>query len=133
MIECEHLPEWHCDPHGECRMCECGCAEPVTLRDLVRAARRAGIVLKRDRRGRYPATSWIADTSPPLSDPNRVDKPAIFVRVTRSDAPWRTQPWMVHIALWPADEEIKLNADVTPQRIATALLLCGWDIRGGHV
>lgn len=23
--DCPHLPEWHCEHHGECRGCECGC------------------------------------------------------------------------------------------------------------
>jgi hypothetical protein len=22
---CPHKPEWHCEAHGECRGCECGC------------------------------------------------------------------------------------------------------------
>jgi hypothetical protein len=24
-VNCPHLPEWHCESHGECRGCECGC------------------------------------------------------------------------------------------------------------
>lgn len=23
--DCPHRPEWHCESHGECRGCECGC------------------------------------------------------------------------------------------------------------
>lgn len=29
--DCPHRPEWHCESHGECRGCECGCntANPI--------------------------------------------------------------------------------------------------------
>lgn len=82
------------------------------LRDLLRAAYRRGIVLRRLRHGHWRAISPDPHITVEVYDPGHA--------IGRE--------WGMTVNRWDTHEHVEISGDITVERAATALKLVGWDL-----